>query len=92
MARASRAGGRLIPQAHIPASKTAPKTVASLGVQARLLRVDRAREREFAQLLARYERLCQEWDRLLREAINLLDPEFQPHPPDDGPPAHKDDG
>ena len=92
MARASRAGGRLIPQEHIPASKTAPKTVASLGVQARLLRVDRARDREFAQLLVCYERLCQEWDRLLREAINLLGPEFQPHPPCDGPPAHKDDG
>ncbi len=47
-------------------------TVASLGVQARLVRVDPLRECEVAALISSYERLCVEWDRLLQRAVDLL--------------------
>ena len=74
------------------ASGAASTTVASLGVEARLVRVDPDRERAFARLLEQYEPICQEWDHLVHQAVDLLGPEFQPNPPDDGPPAHKVDG
>ncbi len=92
MAKASRTGHRPPAQVSHVASKAASTTVASLGVKARLVRVDPDRERAFARLLEQYERICQEWDHLVRQAIDLLGPEFQPHPPDDGPPMHKVDG
>ena len=92
MAKASRTGRRPPAQVSHVASKAASTTVASLGVKARLVRVDTDRERAFARLLEQYERICQEWDHLVHQAVDLLGPEFQPHPPDDGPLAHKVDG
>lgn len=92
MAKASRTRRRPPAQVSDVASRAASTTVASLGVAARLVRVDPDRERAFARLLEQYERVCQEWDHLVHHAIDLLGPEFQPHPPDDGPPAHKVDG
>jgi hypothetical protein len=53
-----------------------PATVASRGVRARLVPVDPGREQAVADLLARYERVCREWDRLVRQAVDLLGPEF----------------
>jgi hypothetical protein len=41
---------------------TAPARVASLGVQARLVPVDPAQERDLAGLLVRDDRVCREWD------------------------------
>ena len=52
-------------------------TVASLGVQARLVPADPEREREVACLIARYERVCREWDRLAQQALALLGPDVQ---------------
>lgn len=92
MAKASRTGQRPPAQVSHVASKAASRTVASLGVKARLVRVDPDRERAFARLLEQYERICREWNHLVHQAIDLLGPEFQPHPPDDGPPMHKVDG
>ncbi len=90
MARASQARSRRsIPEVHHPDSKTAPAMVASHGVQARLVRVDPARECEFARLLAEYELLCREWERLVHRAIDLLGPDFQPDQPGERPLAHK---
>ena len=91
MAKASRTGRRATAQVLHVASGAASRTVASLGVEARLVRVDPDRERAFARLLEQYERICQEWDHLVRQAIDLLGPEFQPHPPDEGPPAQEVD-
>ncbi len=87
MAKASRTGRRATAQVLHVASGAASRTVASLGVEARLVRVDPDRERAFARLLEQYERICQEWDHLVHQAIDLIGPEFQPHPPDEGPPA-----
>jgi hypothetical protein len=63
-------------------------TVASLGVQARLVRVDLDRERDVADLIASCERLRQEWDRLLTRVVERLREEVRddcvnhlPHPP-----------
>ncbi len=92
MAKASRTGRRATAQVLHVASGAASRTVASLGVEARLVRVDPDRERAFARLLEQYERICQEWDHLVNQAVDLLGPEFQPHPPNDGPPMHKVDG
>jgi hypothetical protein len=92
MAKASRTGHRPPAQVSHVASKAASATVASLGVQARLVRVDPDRERAFARLLEQYEGICQEWDHLARQAINLLGPEFQPHPPGDEPLPHNGNG
>ena len=92
MAKASRTGCKPPAQVSHSASKAVSATVASLGVQARLVRVDPERERAFAHLVEQYECICQEWEHLVHQAIDLLGPEFQPHPPDDGPPAHKVDG
>ena len=92
MAKASRTGRRPPAQVSHGAPKAKSTTVASLGVKARLVRADPDREHAFARLLVQYERICQEWDHLVHQAIDLLGPEFQPHPPDDGPPAHKVDG
>jgi len=55
---------------------TSPMTVASLGVQARVVPVDPGREQAVADLLVRYERVCREWDRLVQQAVALLGPEF----------------
>ncbi len=92
MAKASRTGRRATAQVLHVASGATSRTVASLGVEARLVRVDPDRERAFARLLEQYERICQEWDHLVNQAVDLLGPEFQPHPPNDGPPMHKVDG
>jgi len=92
MAKASRTGHRPPAQVSNVASKAASATVASLGVKARLVRADPDRERAFARLLEQYERICQEWDHLAHQAIDLLGPVFQPHPPGDRPPPHKVDG
>jgi hypothetical protein len=48
----------------------------SLGVRARVVPVDPGREQAVADLLVRFERVCREWDRLVREAVDLLGPEF----------------
>ena len=91
MAKASRTGRKATAQVLHVASGAASRTVASLGVEARLVRVDPDRERAFARLLEQYERICQEWDHLVHQAVDLLGPEFQPHPPDEGPPAQEVD-
>ena len=92
MAKASRTGRRATAQVLHVASGAASRTVASLGVEARLVRVDPDRERGFARLLEQYERICQEWDHLVHQAIDLLGPEFQPHPLGDETSAHNVDG
>lgn len=91
MAKASRTGRRATAQVLHVASGAASRTVASLGVEARLVRLDPDRERAFARLLEQYERICQEWDHLVHQAVDLIGPEFQPHPPDEGPPAQEVD-
>ncbi len=54
-------------------SKTTKRvTVASLGVQARLVRVDPDHARELADLISACEGLRQEWDRLLTRLIDRL--------------------
>ncbi len=54
-------------------SKTRTKaTVASLGVQARLVRVDPDHVRDLADLIVASESLRQEWDRLLTRLIDRL--------------------
>jgi hypothetical protein len=60
------------------AAGSPPATVASLGVQARLVPVDP--EHEVACLIARHQRLCCEWDRLAQQSIALLGPEVRPDP------------
>ena len=62
------------------AARTAIPMVASLGVQARLVPTDPDREREVTCLIARYERVCCEWDRLTQRALDLLGSEFQADP------------
>jgi hypothetical protein len=91
MAKTSRTAHTPPAQVSHVATKAASTTVASLGVKARLVRVDPDRERAFTRLLEQYERICQEWDHLVHQAIDLLGPEFPPHPPGDGPFAHKVD-
>jgi hypothetical protein len=49
-----------------------PATVASLGVQARLVPVDPARDQELAGLIARCDAVFREWERLVRQAVHLL--------------------
>jgi hypothetical protein len=63
-------------------------TVASLGVQARLVRDDPDRERDVADLIAACERLRQEWDRLFTRVVERLREEgrdgcvdYLPYPP-----------
>lgn len=67
----------------------APATVASLGVRARLVRVDPKRERTLTDLIAACARLRQEWDRLLTQMVDRLHDEERddrdPRPAD--PPA-----
>lgn len=65
-ARSKRAPGR-----------TNPPTVASLGVQARLIPVDADREREITDLVTSYEQLRAEWERLFQRAIDLLGEDFR---------------
>jgi hypothetical protein len=67
----------------------APATVASLGVRARMVPVDPGREQAVSDLLVRYERVCREWDRLVREAVDLLGPEFPLHQSGDETRARK---
>jgi hypothetical protein len=64
-------------------------TVASLGVQARLVPVDPERERDVACLIARYERVCRDWDRLVQQAIALLGSEVRPNRPREPSSARK---
>jgi hypothetical protein len=52
-------------------------TVASLGVQARLVRVDPNRERDIADLVASCEILRIEWERLFRRVVDLLGEELR---------------
>ncbi|MBL0406251.1 hypothetical protein JKG68_20025 [Microvirga aerilata] len=49
-----------------------PATVASLGVQARLVPIDPARDHELASLIARCDAVFREWERLVRQAVHLL--------------------
>lgn len=58
-------------------------TVASVGVQARLIRMDADREREVASLISSYERLCAKWEQLFQKAIELLEEDFRGNPDDD---------
>lgn len=53
-------------------------TVASLGVQARLVPTGPEREREVSCLIARYERVCRDWDRLVQQALALLGSDVKP--------------
>ncbi len=48
-------------------------TVASLGVQARLIAIDADREREIKDLIKSCEMLRAEWKRLFHRAIDLLE-------------------
>lgn len=64
-------------------------TVASLGVQARLVPTDPERDREVACLIARYERVCRDWDRLVQQALALLGPEVQPDRSEERSSAHR---
>ncbi len=64
-------------------------TVASLGIQARLVAADSERDREVACLIARYERVCREWDRLMQQALALLGSEVYPNPPGEPSSARK---
>ena len=61
-------------------ARTEIPTVASLGVQARLVPTDLERKQEIACLISRYERVCRAWDRLVQQAITLLDSEVRPNP------------
>src|SRR3954453_2289122 len=60
-----------------PSDQAGAATVASLGVQARLVRVDADREREIASLIARYEAVRVEWERLIQQAVDLLGKDFR---------------
>ena len=71
------------------AARTELPTVASLGVKARLVPMDPAREHEVACLIVRYERVCREWARLTQRALDLLGPEFQAGRFRDRPSARK---
>jgi hypothetical protein len=53
-------------------SNTEPATVASMGMQGRLVRVDAEREHELAHLLHRYQCVREEWDRVIRQTLDLL--------------------
>jgi hypothetical protein len=64
-------------------------TVAALGVQARLVPVTEDREQAFAALLVRYQQVCREWDRLVRQALDLLGPDFPSDQSDSGPSVFK---
>ncbi len=68
-------------RAHHPKRRTADKrgndcrdipTVASLGIQARLIPIHADQEREIADLIQSYERLRVEWERLFHRAMDLL--------------------
>ncbi len=52
-------------------------SVASLGVQARLVRVDPDRVSDLAELITACESLRQQWDRLLLRLINRLQGEVR---------------
>ncbi|MBL0408215.1 hypothetical protein JKG68_30495 [Microvirga aerilata] len=73
MARRSRAGGynARVSGTH-PGSEAVPATVASLGVQVRLVAVESEGEPELAGLLHRYQGVCAEWERLIRQTRDLL--------------------
>ena len=81
MPKAYRTGGRSGARVNEPASQAAPPTIASLGVQARLVRVDPERERAFADLLVRYHQVCRDWERLVQQAIKLLGSDSLPDQP-----------
>jgi hypothetical protein len=53
-------------------SNTEPATVASMGMQGRLVRVDAEREHELAHLLHRYQCVRAGWDRVIRQTLDLL--------------------
>ncbi|MBM6583348.1 hypothetical protein ILT44_24400 [Microvirga sp. BT689] len=73
MSRASRTRGRTTGgNGAGPDPRTSPATVASLGVQARLVPVDPARDQELAHLIARCSAVFREWERLVRQAVHLL--------------------
>ncbi len=57
---------------HHAGEQDPPATVASLGVQARLVPVDPARDHELASLIARCDAVFREWERLVRRAVHLL--------------------
>ncbi|MBD2746531.1 hypothetical protein IC232_07430 [Microvirga sp. BT688] len=58
--------------------RTQIPTVASLGMQARLVPTDLQREHEMVLLITRYQRVCREWDRLVQQARALLGSEVSP--------------
>jgi len=59
------------PSSHASNSAGAP-TVASLGVQVRLIPIDRDRERDFAQLIVSCERLRNESERLFHRILEVV--------------------
>jgi hypothetical protein len=63
------------------AARTQIPTVASLGVQARLVPTNLQREHEMVRLIIRYQRVCREWDRLVQQTIALLGSEVSPDQP-----------
>ena len=73
MARLSQARGRnpSFPGNRL-VSETEPATVASLGMQGRLVRGDTEREHALAHLLHRYQYPREEWDRVIRQTLDLL--------------------
>ncbi|MBM1172034.1 hypothetical protein [Microvirga arabica] len=82
MAKASRARSRkATPKVNPAAPNRNPATVASTGVQARLVRADFEREQAFAHLLARFHRVCREWDDLVQQAVGLLGHDLRTDPP-----------
>jgi len=74
MTRGSRAdGSHPRPQAKGSSpDKARAATVASLGVRARLVPVEPECAPNLADLLARYDALCQAWQHLARQACTLL--------------------
>jgi hypothetical protein len=79
MTKASRQLRSRVPSdQHREAACPPPATVASLGVQARLVPADPGREHKVACLIARYEQVCRDWDCLVQQALVLLGPEVQP--------------
>jgi hypothetical protein len=87
VAKVSRTGGRSGARVAQPPSQAAPPTIASLGVHARLVRVDPERERAFADLLVGYHQVCRDWERLVQQAIQLLGADFLPDQPTERPVA-----
>jgi hypothetical protein len=64
-------------------------TVASLGIQARLVPAVPERDREVACLIARYERVYRDLDRVVQQALALLGPEVQPNRSGERSPARR---